>query len=340
MSRLPSTEPLPALPTKDPDENTDAGDAGKGLSRMAIVAFLCLYFFWGSTYSAIHVAGEHLAPPLVAASRTIVTTTLLVAICLITGRNLRVTAGEAWRLVLVGVLMMTCNNILLTWAETMVPTGVSSLLVATMPIMVAVLEARLPGGETLTRRGWVGVLLGTGGMVALVSPSLRGTTPAGGRHLLAYALLLLAALAFGVGAVLGRRFAIQRDVFVITAWEVGGACVTNCLIALVGGTLHTATWTRGGVLSIFYLSIFGSLVGLSSLSYLLQRVPVTKVTTYAFVNPIVAVLLGVVLLGERLTGVEVVGMGLIVMAVALVIFSKVRQMPGQHPVLDDVTAEL
>ena len=338
MSLLSPTDPLSA-PSAGGDRVTDENGAGtrRTLSRTAVVAFACLYFFWGSTYSAIHVAGEHLAPPLVAASRTAITTLLLVSICLGTGRSLRVTAGEAWRLVLVGVLLMTCNNILLTWAETMVPTGVSSLLVATMPIMVAVMEAMLPGGETLTRRGWAGVLLGTGGMVALVSPSLRGQSPVGGRHLLAYGLLLLAAFAFGLGAVLGRRFAIKRDVFVVTAWEVGGACLTNCVLALSSGTLHTATWTRNGVLSIVYLSIFGSLVGLSSLSYLLQHVPVTKVTTYAFVNPIIAVLLGVVLFGERLSGVEVVGMALIVMAVALVIFSKVGQ---EQPVPGNRTARV
>lgn len=310
----------------------------QALSRKALVAFACLYFFWGSTYTAIHVAGEHLAPPLVAASRTTLTTLLLVVICLVSGRSLRVTAAEAWRLVLVGVLMMTCNNILLTWAETAVPTGISSLLVATMPIMVAVLETVLPGGETLTARGWAGVLLGTGGMVVLVSPSLRAGAPAGGRHLLAYGLLLLAAFAFGLGAVLGRRFAIRRDVFVVTAWEVGGACLTNWVIALGGGTLRTAHWTVHGTLSIVYLSVCGSLVGLTCLSYLLQHVPVTKVTTYAFVNPIVAVLLGVVLLGERLSRAEVLGMALIVMSVALVIFSKVSGRQGQ-PVQDDLAGE-
>ncbi len=303
---------------------------------MAVVAFACLYFFWGSTYSAIHVAGEHLAPPLVAASRSTITTVLLVLLCLGTGRSLRVTRGEAWRLALVGVLFMTVNNVLLTWAETRVPTGVSSLLVATMPIMVAVMEAMIPGGEGLTRRGWVGVGLGSVGMVALVSPALRGRTAAGHGQLGMYAVLLVAALAFGVGAVLSRRFAIRRDAFVVTAWEIGAAGMVNWGIALGGGTVRTAVWTRGGVLSIVYLSVFGSLVGLSCLSYLLQHVPVTKVTTYAFVNPIVAVLLGVLLLHERLSGAEVVGMATIVLAVALVIFSKVEQGPGQ-PVLEDVT---
>ena len=321
-----------------PAEVAPGGREG-GRKKLVLVAFGCLYFFWGSTYSAIHVAGEHLAPPLVVAMRSVLTTLLLVGICAATGRSLRVTRGEAWRMALVGVLFMSVNNVLLTWAETMVPTGVSSLLVATMPIMVAVMEAALPGGERMRGRGWAGVALATAGMVALVWPALRhGSSEhavAGGRPLFAYGLLLVAALAFAVGAVLSRRFAFKRDTFVVTAWEIGAAGVVNVVIATAGGTLRTAVWTRAGMEAIVYLSVFGSLVGLSCLSYLLAHVPVTKVTTYAFVNPVVAVLLGVVLLGERLSGPEEIGMATIVGAVALVIFSKVKEGAGQV-VLEDL----
>ena len=297
----------------------------QALSRGTLIAFACLYFFWGSTYTAIRIAGLHLAPPLVVAARSLLTTAILVAICAGSGRSMRVTRGEMWRLALVGILFMSVNNVLLTWAETMVGSGISSLLVATMPIMVAVIEAMLPQGEALSRRGWAGTLLGTAGMAVLVWPSLRGDAPAGGRHLVAYAILLLAALAFAVGAVLSRRFDFKRDPFVVTAWEIGAAGGCNLLLAIAGGTLHTAVWTRQGLEAILYLSVFGSLVGLSCLTFLLQHVPVTKVSTYAFVNPIVAVLLGIFLLGERLAATEVVGMGIIVVAVALVIFSRVKQ---------------
>ena len=295
------------------------------LSRRALAAFACVYFFWGSTYTAIHIAGLHLAPSLVAASRSLLTTFILIALCLATGRSLRVTRAEVWRMALVGILFMTVNNILLTWAETMIASGIASLLVSTMPIMVAVIEAALPGGESLNKRGWAGTLLGSAGMVALVSPSLRRGSSPGDQHLLAYLLLLLAALAFAVGAILSRRFHFKRDPFVITTWQIGAAGLCNSALAIGTGALHTATWTRGGILAIIYLSIFGSLVGLSCLTYLLQHVAVTKVSTYAFVNPVVAVLLGVLLLGERLSGAEVLGMGIIIVAVAMVIFSRVQR---------------
>ena len=237
---------------------------------------------------------------------------------------------------------MTVNNVLLTWAETMVPSGLAALIVATTPMMIALIEAVLPGGESLTRRGWTGLLLGTGGMVALVSPSFRRhTTPTGAPHLLAYALLLTAALAFAIGTVLGRRFAFKVDIFVATGYEIGAAGLTNLTIATLGGNFRHAVWTRSGLLSIVYLSVFGSVVGLTCLTYLLQHVPVTKVSTYAFVNPVIAVLLGVTLLGERLQPTEVLGMAIIVAAVALVIFSRVKRQPAadQAP-LEAATAVL
>ena len=299
--------------------------------RRTVAAFACVYFFWGSTYTAIHVAGVHLAPPLVAACRSILTTLILIVLCMTTGRSLRVTRAELWRLVLVGILFMSVNNILLTWAETMVASGIASLLVSTMPIMVAVIEAALPDGEALNKRGWAGTLLGSLGMVVLVWPSLRTGASTGDRHLLAYALLLLAALAFAVGAVLSRRFRFERDPFVVTTWQIGSAGLFNLVIATSTRTLHSAVWTRHGVAAIVYLSIFGSLVGLSCLTYLLQHVAVTKVSTYAFVNPIVAVLLGVLVLGERLAASEILGMLIIVAAVAMVIFSRVNRSPDTSP---------
>jgi drug/metabolite transporter (DMT)-like permease len=315
------------------------------LSSRVIVAFACVYFFWGSTYTAIRIAGTHLAPPLVGACRTLLSTVLLAGFCVLRGKSLKVTRGEAWRLALVGVLLMSANNVLLTWAETMVASGLASLVVATMPIMIALIETGMPGGESLNKRGWAGTLLGTLGIVALVWPSLRRSTSdvgaRGERHLLAFGILLVAALAFAVGSVLARRSKFKMDSFVATTWEIGAACVLNLVIAVGGGTLRTAVWTRTGVLAVVYLAIFGTIVGLSAYTYLLQHVPVTKVSTYAFVNPMIAVLLGIVLLGERLAATEVLGMGMIVASVAMVILSRVRRGTGaENAPTEDATADL
>jgi drug/metabolite transporter (DMT)-like permease len=304
-----------------------------------LLAFLCVYLVWGSTYGAIHIAALHLAPPLVGALRTLIASAILCVFCVARGVSLRVSRRTAWQLALVGVLFMSANNVLLTWAETKVASGYASLVIAMIPILVALIETALPGGETLNLRGWLGTLLGAIGMLTLLWPNLHraapGTAPGTSdtRALAGFAILVLAALAFAVGSVLSRRFRFQVDTFAATAWQLGAASIVNFAIAIPGGTLHTAIWTRSGVLAVVYLAVIGSVVGLTAYVYLLQHVPVTKVSTYAFVNPVIAVLLGVFAFHERLAPAEIAGMVIILIAVATVILSRTKPTPS-GPVTD------
>lgn len=295
----------------------------------AILAFACVYFFWGSTYSAIHIAGLHIAPPLVGATRSLISTLIMAAICMARGVSLRVTRAAAWRLMMVGILIMTVNNLLLIWGETMVATGYASLVIAMTPIFIAILETLLPGGETLNLRGWAGTMLGGIGMAALLWPALHhsGGAATGHRTIFGFVILIVAAFATAVASVASRRFRFQVDTLVATTWQIGAAGLINLAISAGGGCFRTAHWTTGGMLAIGYLSIFGSVVGLTAYTYLLQHVPVTKVATYAFVNPVVAVLIGVVLFRERLAHAEILGMLLIIAAVATVIFSRTKSAP-------------
>ena len=293
-----------------------------------VLAFACVYFFWGSTYGAIHIAALHLAPPLVGAFRTLIAAAMLGLFCLARGISLRVPRRTAGQLALVGVLFMSVNNVLLIWAETKVASGYASLDIAMIPILVALIETALPGGETLNLRGWLGTLLAAAGMFALLWPSLRRAAHGADRQTLAgFAILVLAALAFAIGSVLSRRFRFQVDPFAATTWQVAAASLVNLAIALAGGNFASAQWTRAGVLAILYLAVFGSVVGLTAYVYLLQHVAVTKVSTYAFVNPVIAVLLGVLLFHERLAPAEIAGSVLILFAVATVILSRTKPAP-------------
>jgi len=308
-------------------------------SRIA-VAFACVYFIWGSTYLAIHVAGLHLAPPLVGALRTLVSAAILGVFCVARGISLRMPRRTAWQLILVGVLFMSANNVLLIWGETKVPSGYASLVIAMIPILVALMETALPGGETLNLRGWLGTLLGAIGMFALVWPSLHsaaGASPSDSdrQGVAGFLILVLAALSFAVGSVLSRRFRFKVDTFAATTWQIGAASVVNLAIAIAGGNFQTAQRTTGGVVSVLYLATFGSVVGLTAYVYLLKHVPVTKVSTYAFVNPVIAVLIGVVTLHERLAPAELAGMVIILISVATVILSRTKatQVPSD-PMLE------
>ncbi len=296
-------------------------------STLVLLAFGSLYFFWGSTYAAIRVAGEQLPVAVVSATRSLISATLIAVISLMIGKSLRVPKGEGWKLVLVGLLFMSCNNMLLTWGETMVPSGFTSLIISTTPILIALIEVVLPGGDALNKRGWAGTLLGALGIGVLVRPSLSPSKGAQGTHgphvLLGVAVLLVAALAFAIGSAISRRFHFTADTFVATGWQIGAAGIFNTTFAFATGGWHRAVWTWSGIGSIIYLSIFGSLFGLVAFTYLLKNVEVTKVSTYAFVNPVIAVIEGALLLHERLVKTEVAGMAVIVCAVAMVVYSRV-----------------
>jgi drug/metabolite transporter (DMT)-like permease len=296
-------------------------------STRVMLAFASVYLCWGSTYIAIHVAGEHLPVAVVSATRSLFSATLIGFVCLLRRKSLHVARDEMWKLVLVGLLFMSGNNMLLTWGEKMVPTGFASLVISMVPIMIALLDTFLPGGEALNRRGWAGTLLGMMGIAVLVWPSLHSSHAMVGysRPLLGTVVLLGAALSFAIGSVLSRRFHFRSDTFVATGWQIGSAGVFNACVAVSSGGLHRAVWTWHGVGSIVYLSVFGSLFGLVAFTYLLQNVAVTKVATYAFVNPMIAVLLGVLILHERLAPAELAGMAVIVCAVAMVIYSRVAR---------------
>jgi drug/metabolite transporter (DMT)-like permease len=307
---------------------------------LILIAFTSVYLFWGSTYLAIHVAGEHLPVPVVAASRSLLSTALIILICAVSGKSLRVPKGEGWRLAVAGILFMSANNMLLTWGETMVPSGFAALVVCSTPIMIALIEVVMVrlgrGGEPLNGRGWLGTLLGVAGLAVLVLPSIRAefthkSMVGYSNPTLGVIVLFGAAIAFAAGSVFSRRCRFQADTLVATGWQIGSAGLFNLCVALASGGFHRAVWTWQGSSAIVYLSIFGSLFGLVAFTYLLQNVAVTKVSTYAFVNPVIAVLLGFLILQERMVRIQLLGMGVIVAGVAMVVLS--RGIPGKREIV-------
>jgi drug/metabolite transporter (DMT)-like permease len=301
---------------------------------VVLIAFACVYLFWGSTYLAIHIADEQLPAPVIVATRCLLSAVFIFAIALAQGKSLRVSKGEVWKLALIGILFMSINNVGLTWAEKMVPSGFASLVISIIPIMIALTEM-LIGGEALNARGWIGTVLGTVGISILVWPAIHtelahGVAAAGfTTPVLAVAILMVAAIAWTIGSILSRRYQFKTDTFVATGWQLSAAGIFNTLLAAGTGSLRHVAWTWRGFGAVVYLAIFGSLFGLAAFTYLLKNVAVTKVSTYAFVNPVIAVLLGVIVLHERLDLAELVGMAVIVCAVAMVIYSKVTR--GNNP---------
>jgi drug/metabolite transporter (DMT)-like permease len=264
--------------------------------------------------------------PVLAGVRLSIGGCLMLAFARFTGKPIWGGAAEMRRIFLLGVLLLFTGNLGLVWAEFYLPSGLAALLVAIVPVYVASIELLLPRGERLRTRGQIGLALGFLGLAILAWPSAR-TGLRGDRHdILAIAVLLLGALSFASGSVLSRHSKLTLDPFVCAGWEMLVASFCDVLLATGLRDWSHARWDRDSISAIAYLIVFGSLIGFTSYTWLLQKVPVAKVATYAYVNPVVAVILGALILGERLQANEWLGMAIILPAVFLVTSS--RMQPG------------
>ena len=275
--------------------------------------------FWGSTYLGIRVAVEHVPPILMAGIRFSISGSLLLAFCAATGRQVVVGRERFLKLAVVGFLLLGVSNAVLAWAELYVPTGLAALVVAVVPIWFLLVERfLLRTGERVPISGLAGVALGLAGMVVLLWPKLAVTHSLDLWELIASVSLLGSSFVWAFGSVLSRRWHLSEDPLVASAWQMTCAGVVDTTAGLLLGQHHHATWSGVGLGAILYLVVFGSWVGYSAYIWLLRHVPTAKVATYAYVNPVVAVLLGWLFLGESVDGYIVAGAAIIVPAVALV----------------------
>jgi drug/metabolite transporter (DMT)-like permease len=304
-----------------------ADAADKSLSRHKLnvaTAFALLYFFWGSTYIAIRIGVQHIPAALMTGIRFSIAGVLMLAWCLLTGKSIRLKRSDALRLFVIGTLLLSVGNAVLVWSESYLSVGVAALIVAVIPLWVAIIDGPILGGDRLPTRGWGGLFLGFSGLAILLWPKLTSTSALDRKQLVAGAILMLGSLSWAIGTVISRRSQLSVGPFVATGWEMTFAGALNLVLGLLHGEQHHADWAWSGLMAIAYLVTFGSLVGFTAFIWLLEHVPTPKVATYAYVNPVVAVFLGWLILHERLDRFMLAGMTVIVIAVALVTSSKLR----------------
>lgn len=276
-----------------------------------------VYIVWGSTYLAIRVAIETLPPFLMAATRFLVAGAVLFAVSTWRGGRAKDPLGPAqWRAAaIVGAALLVGGNGGVVWAERRIASGVAALLVAMLPLWMAILD-RICFGRRLSRRGVLGLALGLGGLVLLV-----GRVDSGGIDPLGAAVCMLASFSWAAGSVYARTAPLPRRPLVATAMEMlaGGFLLTLVGIAAgEPGRVRLDAFSTRSVLALAYLIVFGSLLAFSAYIWLLHRAPLPLVATYAYVNPVVAVLLGWTLLDEPITPRMILAGGIIVVAVALI----------------------
>lgn len=295
------------------------------------LAFVCVYFFWGSTFVAIRYGVQFLSPAFVSGFRYCTAGLLLMGILAVRRVPLRISGAELKRALLLALLMLTMNNVMVSWGEQYISAGLAALLAAGIPLLIAVAETAIPGGTPLNRVGWLGTALGFGGLLMLLLPVLRRGMAAGPASsddrgvLVGTGILLVANLGWVAGSVYSGRKPTTLPPLLASAWQMllGGGI--NILLGTALGGWHSAHWTRGALGAVLWLAVFGSLVGYTAYTYLLHTVPVAKVATYAYVNPIVAVGLSAVFLHEGLHGSQWAAMAVILLAVALVTASRTRR---------------
>ncbi len=297
-------------------------------SRWKIVlAFGLVYVFWGSTYLGIGIAVEQIPPATMCAARFLIAGVLMLAYCALAGHRILFSARQLGHLAVVGVLLLVGGNLTLSYAEKIVPTGLSALLIAVTPLWFLVLDSLLLGDHHISRRGKIGLAIGLAGVVVLIwpdpssSPMPWAIANSGGRSGCNWDRSV-----GRYGSVLSKKWqTAAADPFSATAWQVTFAGIGNLIFALLIEKPSNITWTYRGVGAILYLVVCGSWIGYTAYIWLLQHVPTSKVSTYAYVNPVVAVFLGWLVLHERIDRYIAIGSAIIIASVVLVTSAKVSK---------------
>jgi drug/metabolite transporter (DMT)-like permease len=291
---------------------------------MVILAFGLVYLFWGSTYLAIDIAVQTIPPALMCGVRFSIAGTLMLVVCALTGRRIFYSPKQIASAAVVGLLLLMGGNLTLSYAELAVSSGLAALIIAITPLWFLVLDSLLLGDHHISGRGKAGLALGIVGLFVLVWPQLQAGSM-GRREFWASLSLVAGSFSWALGSVLSKRWQSGMDVFSATAWQVTAAGAGNLIFALIAGDLSRVVWTARGISATLYLVVCGSWIGYTAYIWLLEHVPTSKVSTYAYVNPVVAVFLGWLILHERVDRFILAGSAIVVLSVILVTSAKVKE---------------
>jgi drug/metabolite transporter (DMT)-like permease len=287
---------------------------------MAILAYILVSFFWGSTYLAIKIGVEDMPPMFFAGVRFLIAGLIMIVFSYIRGYAFPAGKSEFSRLSLIGLFMLLGGNGLVVFAEQWVDSGVASLIMATIPIFAGVLEHFFIRTTRLTFKALSGLLLGFFGVYFLLVPAEHGISI----DIPGILVLLSASFLWSTGTVLSKTFKGNSSIVSNIGIQMFAGGVGLMFVSAITGEFSRVRFSMNSVLAIAYLVVFGSLVAYSSYIYLLQKWPATKAGTYAYINPLVAVSLGAIFLDEKINFLMILAMGAILLGVLIVQKSKIK----------------
>ena len=269
--------------------------------KLAYLAFITVCLVWGTTYLGITVALETVPVLLVAGLRWMAAGVVMSVLMLATGRGLPRPA--MWGpLLLLGFLMNVVGNGFVVFAQQYVASGLTAVLIATTPFWSALVERLLPNGERFSRRALIGLSLGFTGIVILVWPEMTNGGASGRAFVLGVIAIQLACVGWVIGTSYARRHELGDDPFRSTALQMVFSGTMLLTAATINGDWEHLTFTPRTIAAMAYLSLAGSLLAYSAYIYAIQHLPLSLVSLYAYINPIIAVTLGTLLLSEPFSG--------------------------------------
>ena len=267
---------------------------------LAYFAFITVCIVWGTTYLAIHVALETVPVLLVAGLRWMFAGVVMSALMIATGRGLP--KPRLWApLALLGFLMNIVGNGFVVYAQQYVASGLTAVLIATTPFWSATVERLLPNGERFSTRSLIGLSLGFTGIVILVWPEMTSGGAGGGKFVLGVIAIQLACIGWVIGTSFAKRHELGDNPFQSTALQMVFSGIMLLGAATAHGDWAQLTFTPRTLSAMLYLSIAGSLIAYSAYIYAIQHLPLQLVSLYAYINPMIAVALGTLLLNEPLS---------------------------------------
>jgi len=291
-----------------------------------------IYTIWGSTYLAIRFMVETIPPFLGAGIRFLIPGTIIYIWRRLAGDQ-RPTK-EQWRsTTIIGLLLLVGGNGLLTWAEQRVPSGIAALLIGSVPLWMVLIEALRKDGTRPSWKGVISLLTGFSGIILLIGPQ-DILSPETHFELIGLAACLIAALLWSVGSIYSRTAILPKSTLITTGMQMFAGSGALFLLSFLRGewhNLHLPDITSRSIMGLGYLIVFGSLLGFVAYSWLLRNAPVSLISTYAYVNPLVAIALGSWLAGEALNVRIIISSIIIVSSVILITIPGRRKIVYEEP---------